>query len=99
MDELREKFNKLRSEWNQIALDLKAEYKIKVEEHATTTNENDKKGKLYAEICEIEQLLIEVVGIEETDNIITEAEESLKNKDTLETTERECQQTKKSKKN
>ena len=78
MNELRERFNRLRNKWNQIALDLKAEYKVKVEEHANIINDNCKKERLYAEICEIEQLLIEVVGIEETDNIIAEAEDSLK---------------------
>ena len=99
MNELREKFNKLRSKWNQITLELKAEYKIKVEEHVTTTNNNCKKEKLYAEICEIEQLLIKVVGLEETDNIIAETEDFLQINDPLKSTERECQPTKKSKKN
>ena len=78
MDELRKKFKRLRNEWNQIALELKAEYKIKAEELASATNDNDKKEKLTAEISEIEQLLIEVVGIEELDNIIAEVEDLLK---------------------
>ena len=75
-------FYTLRKEWNQIVLDLSTAYKNKLEEVALITSddnsEKERKEKLNEELGEIEEFLIEIVGIEEAENITIQIEESLK---------------------
>ena len=82
MNELRERINTLRRERKQIVLDLSAAYKSKLEEvELITADDNsakERKEKLIEEAGEIEEFLIEIVGIEESENITIQIEESLK---------------------
>ena len=80
---LRERIDNINKELDQIVLELKAEYKNKVEELATTpTNKTTTRDRIDAEIGELELLLIGIVGIEESENITLQIEATVANKRT-----------------